>query len=87
MPRAEETFGGELSTAGVGGYWRAGPSLESGKLKVVIAQKCERQSKFDSFVSLFSSFSGDAKSKEDVDAAARQLNSLFRCIPQPTVSN
>ncbi len=83
VPLAEETFGGELSTPGVVGYWRAGPSLEPGKLKVIIAQKCERSSKFDSFVSLFSSFSGDAKNKQDVDAAARQLNSLFRCIPQP----
>jgi len=81
VPHAEESFAGELSIPGVLIYWRTGPSPEPGKFKVVMAQECERPSKFDSFVSLFSSFSGDANNKEEVGAAVQQLNRLFRCIP------
>jgi hypothetical protein len=80
VPLAEKTFAGELSIPSVVVYWRAGPSPEPGELKVVMAQVCERPSKFDSFVSLYSSFSGDANNKEEVGAAVQQLNRLFRCI-------
>jgi hypothetical protein len=80
VPLAEKTFAGELSIPGVVVYWRAGPSLEPGELKVVMTQVCERSSKFDSFVSLYSSFSGDANNKEEVGTAVQQLNRLFRWI-------
>ena len=87
VPHAEESFGGELSIPGVVVYWRVGASPEPGKLKVVMAQRCERPSKFDSFVSLYSNFSGDAENKEEAGAAVQQLNRLFRCIPESVVSN
>ena len=66
VPFDEMSFGGELSIPGVVVYWRAGPSVEPGKLNVVLAQECERPSKFDNFVSLNSSFSGDVNSREEV---------------------
>ncbi|MCP4047415.1 MAG: hypothetical protein GY732_15670, partial [Gammaproteobacteria bacterium] len=81
VPDGEESFAGELRIPGVVVYWRAGPSAEPDKLKVVMAQMCERPSGFDSGVSLFSSFSGDAENKEEVGVAVQQLNRLFRCIP------
>lgn len=87
VPQAEKSFGGELRIPGVVVYWRAGPSQEAGKMKVVMAQMCKRPSRFDSFVSLFSSLSGDANNREEVGAAVQRLNRQFRCIQEPEVSN
>jgi spermidine synthase len=86
VSETKQSFNGELKAPGIVVFWRVGASLEEGKLRVVVAQKCERSSKFDSWVSLSSSFPGDWQNKADVGPAVKQLNSLFRCIPEAPVS-
>jgi len=68
-----------LTAADIVVVWRVGPSSEPGKIEVVLAQKCERSLKYDSFVSIASTVSGDAEKKEEVGAAVQQLNKMFRC--------
>ena len=80
VPNAEITLAGELNAPGIVVYWRVGHSRQSGKLNVVLARKCERESKFDNWVSLFTSYPGNAENPADAGSAVQKINKLVRCI-------
>ena len=82
VPKAEETFGGELRAPGRIIYWRVGPSPQQDKLKLVLARTCERKSKFDNWVSFSSHYPGNAEMQDDVNSALRAVNSLVRCLQE-----
>jgi len=81
IPDSDNSEDGELRAPGITIYWRIGMSEAPGKLKAVVAQKCEKQSRFDSWVSLASIFPGYMNNREDIGTAVKQLNSQFRCLP------
>ncbi len=82
VPEAAASLAGELHAPGKVIYWRVGPSPQPGKLKVVLARKCERESKFDNLVSFSSHYPGDAERKEDVRSAVQKINNLVGCVPE-----
>ncbi len=82
IPEAEQTLAGELTAPGEVIYWRVSPSSQQGKLNVVLARRCERASRFDSWVSFSGVYPGNVEDKEDVSSAVQGVNSLVRCLPE-----
>jgi hypothetical protein len=80
VPPAEQAFGGELIARDIVVYWRVGRSPQPGKLNVVLARRCARESKFDNWVSITSTYPGNAEIAADAGAAVRKLNQLVRCV-------
>jgi hypothetical protein len=80
VPKTEETLAGELRAPGAVVYWRVGRSSQPGKLNLVLARKCERQSGFDNWVSFSTNYPGNAENKEDVGPALKEVNSLVQCL-------
>ena len=79
VPQSEQNFDGELKAPGIVVYWRVGPAAQTGKLNVVLARKCERETEFDNWVSLSTSYPGQLHVKTNVNSALQEVNSLFRC--------
>lgn len=80
VPKAKETLAGELKAPGIVIYWRIAPSSEQGKLNVVLARKCKRESQFDNWVSFSSTYPGNVEKKKDVSSALQDVNKLVRCL-------
>ena len=80
VPQAEQARAGELKAPGIVVYWRVGPSPQQGKLSMVLARKCERESGFDNLVSFSSHYPGNVEKEKDVSSALREVNQLVRCL-------
>jgi hypothetical protein len=80
VSKAKTTLAGDLTAAGRVVYWRVGSSWLPDTLNVVVARKCERLSKFDNWISLSTSYPGNAENKEDAASAVREVNKLARCL-------
>ena len=75
----EQVLSGELRAPGDVIYWRAGASDQAGKIHVVLARECKRESKFDNWVSISTHYPGNVENREDTGAAIKSINQLVRC--------
>ena len=82
LPITQDTAAGELKAPGVVVYWRVRPSAQPGYLDVVLARKCERESRFDNWVSFTTTYPGNMAPQEEVGNAVQQVNSLVGCLDQ-----
>ena len=82
MPEAGQSAAGELRAPGQVIYWRVGPAAEPGKIHLVLARQCPRESRFDNWISVSTLFPGDLKNREDAGSAVKEVNKLVRCLPK-----
>ena len=80
LAQSEQTFDGELKAPEAVVYWRVGPSTQAGRLHLVLARKCERESEFDNMISFSTHYPGNAAEQTDVSSALQKINRLVQCI-------
>ena len=80
IPMDGQTLAGEMRAPGITIHWRAAPSEQAGKLDLVLVRICERETRFDNWVSVTAPYPGDISKRETVSAALQEVNRLIKCI-------